>query len=465
MRWLLWAVWLLAAPAIAAPPAKRVDVIVTRDADGGWTADYRFRERAGAWMFPRSNPDLDGKPWRQRSWTVETPGVTLERLGRYDALVAKGGVPTRVRVRFAPLAEPLRADYQPAVRFTDGSVALYLDHFTVAPQPSAAAVAQLGFDLSNLADRPVAMELRAPGQRILARGTVARGVARLRPGQADAYVYVGDLPPVETPALVGVIDPGMPGWVRGELDALLPRLLAYYTQRLGKPAGARPTALVAWGGAARGGVSLSGNVLDGMVVMDLSGKQLVEQSQPVLDRVRMHFAHEAAHFWFAHTIRYESPADAWITEGSADLLAIRALGVLTPGYNMRVALQREVDQCLKLNGAKPLGGASERGDTRANYACGALLMLVAEGAERRRDPSADAATFAKRLLDANRADGVVTRADWLAAFSQASGDPAATARIAAFIERGVPDHVTFIAQLLDAAGVGYTRAGDAIRLT
>ena len=78
-----------------------------------------------------------GNPWRESSWTVETRGVTLERRGSYDVFEAeRGDVPLQVRVRFKPVAKRLQADYPPALRFTDGSVALYVAQFDMFPMDS-----------------------------------------------------------------------------------------------------------------------------------------------------------------------------------------------------------------------------------------------------------------------------------------------------------------------------------------
>src|SRR5690349_4007971 len=101
------------APSAAAQSAP-VAVAVVRDGDA-WTAEYRFPRGAPVWAFIRSaNAEATGQSWRAASWTVDTPGVRLERLGRYDALVAdRGNVPEVVRVRFTPFTDEVRADYVP----------------------------------------------------------------------------------------------------------------------------------------------------------------------------------------------------------------------------------------------------------------------------------------------------------------------------------------------------------------
>ncbi|RYG64511.1 hypothetical protein EON80_19120 [bacterium] len=123
-----------------------------------------------------------------------------------------------------------------------------------------------------------------------------------------------------------------------------------------------------------------------------------------------------------------------------------------------------MDDCLKLNGAgKSLSSAESRGDYKAQYACGALLVLAAEAALKRKDASADALTFICKLLDTNRAGGVVTEADWLATFSQAAG-PIVSSRVREFIDHGVPDPRSFWARLFEAAGVRFSPDRDTLRL-
>ena len=78
---------LAAAPAPQAP----VEVAVERQGDH-FVAEFDFPKRAPAWGFFRSSlAAADQANWRGQSWTVLTPGVRLERRGRWDA---RGG-PTR----------------------------------------------------------------------------------------------------------------------------------------------------------------------------------------------------------------------------------------------------------------------------------------------------------------------------------------------------------------------------------
>lgn len=462
-RWPL-ALLALAGPvaATAAPPEPRVEVTVTRGTGGDWTVDYAFADQARAWAFVRSNPDWQGVPWRQVGWTIETPGVTLIRAGDNDALIADGPMPARVRIRFKPFAKALRADYTPALSFSDGGIALYSDHFTVAPRASIAAIAaDTGGEVPNV------VTVRDPARRLVAKGRVLKDAAVRERDDPAIYVYSGSAPIVESPAIAAIFDPGLPAWLRAEVQDFVPRLFELYRGRLGAPKGDRPMAMVAWRKDGRGGqnadFSFSGSVLRGLVVMDLGGKAALVPSEGVTTQTRWFLGHESAHFWMGETLGYAKRGDAWISEGSADLMAIRALAMLRPGYDARAALQKSLDECIRIN-AGPLGTAEQRGIPRANYACGSMLALAAEGGERRRDPAADVFTWVRRLIDANRGDGRIDSREWADAFAKRTGDPTVAARIAGFVERGVDDPVAFFASLFDASGVRYRRDGGGLIL-
>ena len=90
----------------------------------------------------------------------------------------------------------------------------------------------------------------------------------------------------------------------------------------------------------------------------------------------------------------------------------------------------------------------ERGERRAYYACGAVFALVAEAASGR-----SFYKFARQLVDANRADGIVSRAEWLAAFDAATRKPDLGRDIARLLDKGHPDPGEFITDLLLRAGV------------
>lgn len=449
------------APAQAAA-ASRPAVTVTRDGDV-WTADYVLDRDAPVWAFFRSSL-ISGsrKPWRLEQWRVLTPGVVLERIGDRDVLRAADGgpVPREVRIAFTPRTENLEADYSVLV-FTDGSVAIPSAQFDVFPLASPAAVAEVPADLNGYALEadPAMVTWRDRNGPILFRG---RRVAEATEAQADTYILFGEADRVEGASLITVADPELPAWIGGAIEDFAPRVADYYTRRLASGQTDRPTIMMSWSGPTSGVTSMGGSVMPGLVVMAFEGEGVVEPSSQVLGMARWFIGHESAHFWLGQTVRYERARDAWIMEGGADLMAIRALKAIDPAWDDRAELQKEVDDCVRL-AAQPVAEAAGRGEHRALYACGAVFSLAAEGVQRRAT-GGDWFDFLKPLIAANREDGVLTREEWLAALDAVSGDPALRRDIETLLDEGSKESGALAAAVLARAGVAHRTEGGRIIL-
>lgn len=432
------------------PGVPQVRVEVTRTG-GLWDAEFIFDRRVTAWVFPRSDVTREaGRPWRPDSWTVRTQGVRLQRRGNYDYLVAdRGELPQRVSVRFRPVPDGLRADYPPALQFTDGSVALFVAQFACFPMDSMADVRKLPSDLNN---HPVpAAEVRYVFRDSL--GPVLLEGKRSSPAEtknAGTYALFGMARPIETPYMVGIVDPKLPDWIKESLSRSVPAMLSRYTQELGALPDFKPTIMASWRGPTPGLVSRAGSVLRGLIVLNYEGSGMVEETTRQRHEGLWFIAHEAAHFWLGQTVAYQYARDAWITEGGAELLAIRAVAEADPDYDPRAQINSAIQDCIQLTRRRSVESARERGEQRAYYACGTVFGLVAEAGSGR-----SFYKFVRQLVDANRADGVVTRADWLAALDSATRRPALGRDIARLLDRGVDDPGEFITDLLARAGVNF----------
>ena len=451
---------LLAASAQAAGPERlAAEVRVTRNGDR-WTADYRLTGRAAVWMFIRSELGPEGqRPWRAGSWQIETPGVRLERRGQHDVLVADdgGAVPARVRIFFRPAAIHLEAGYDPALIFTDGSVALYTEAFVAVPQPSAEAVARLPRDLNGIAMPRVDTRMifrDAAGPVLLAGRRLS--AATVRDDDRDGtYVLFGPAQPIVTEAMSAIIDPQLPQWIRGALSRGVPDIFARYAAVLGPAPGPKPTIMVSWAGPTPGRVSMAGGALPGLITMVYEGAGVARESEVARGYALWFIAHESAHFWLGNAVTYQYARDAWIAEGGADLLAFRTVATVDPAYDWRAALDASIADCASLSVGRGVAAAGERGEQRAYYACGAVFALVAEAASRR-----PFIQFVHKLVEDDRADRVVSRADWLAALDEVSHDPTLSRDIAALLDHGAADPKAAIAALFTRAGVAFTRAED-----
>ena len=439
--------------AAAETVAAKVRVTVTRDGSG-WRADYVLGRDAPAWAFYRSSRLLKTRePWRPRDWAVVTSGVVLESIGDLDVLRAAdgGNVPREFSIRLTPRGGNLEADY-PVLVFTDGSVALFAGAFDVfaldrsdAASLSLAEVTALQSEGANAhvtwQDRngPVLVQ----GERVKSATTE----------DGNTYVLFGEARIKESARVVTVVDPQLPGWITASIEGYSPQVVDHYAARLGKGQTDRPMVMASWYGPSRDIVSYGGSVLPGLIVMSFEGQELLSASDTVLSGVSWFIAHEVAHFWLGQTVRTETQDESWITEGGADLMAVRAAKALDPSFDDTGFLQTELDDCVAL-GTKPVAGAGRRGEHRAYYACGAVLALAAEGLQRRAT-GGDWFDALKSMIDAHRATGVLTRAAWLAHLTTLGAPEALTVEIDRFLSAGSKDPKAFVRSLFDRTGIAY----------
>jgi hypothetical protein len=401
------------------------------------------------------------RPWRPQSWRVETPGVRLERQGRYDILVAAEGgpLPARVRVAFTPFREDLIADYDPALIFTDGSVALYTKQFVGVPVASPAAAAAMPLDLNGvrLPDSETWLTFRdAAGPVLLAGRRLA--TLRLRDNHGDGtYILFGPIRPIVTDAMAAIIDPQLPAWVRDSLGRHVPEILGRYAAALGPAPGPKPTFIVSWAGPTPGRISIGGSVLPGLVSLAYEGALLQQESLRGRSFGLRLIAHEGAHFWLGQAVTYQYSREAWITEGGADLLAFRTVEAVDPEIIARNDLNQSIADCVARTRGQGVESAEQRNDQRAYYACGAVFALVAEAASHR--PFIE---FVRTLVAANRADGTLTRAEWLAELDRVSRDPSLSRDIIVLLDRGVADPRGAIASLFTRSGVRFAPGPDGV---
>jgi hypothetical protein len=444
---------MLATGAPASAQDAGLDVAVTRDGDR-WTAEYALDRDAPVWAFFRSALVMETrKPWRLDQWRVMTPGVVLERVGHYDVLRALDGwpVPRRVEIAFTPKSENLEADYG-VLAFTDGSVALPSGQFDVFPLQSLTEAAQVPADLNGypLAVAPAMVTWRDRAGPVLFRGSrVEQAVA----SDAQTYVLFGQAGLVEGARMTTVIDPELPVWISEAIEASAPPIIDYYTRRLGAGETDRPTVMISWRGPTSGVRWMGGSVLPGLIVMTFEGDRVVQPSPATAETAQWFVGHESAHFWLGQTVRQEFARDAWITEGGSDLMAIRALQSIDPAYAARSQLQRAVDECVSL-ADDPVAEANVRGEHRAYYACGAMFALAAEAAQKRAT-GGDWFDFLKVQIDANRGDGVLSRAEWLAGLTAVSGDPSLAPIIERVLDQGAADPAGALAELFGKVGVAH----------
>lgn len=423
-----------------APAPNRVVSRVRVERSGErWFADYRFDRRAPVWLFVKSAlPRGSERSWRQGSVRVLTPGVRLVRLRNYDALVTSRGVlPTRVRLQFTPSREVLETGYDPTLTFSDGAVALYGDQFWTIPARSISDVRALGRGEGAMGRNSARtrMIFRDSSGPVLAYGKL---VSQAAMDDGATYVLFGRVRPVIGPVMTSVIDPATPAWLSQYLIDGLPEILGRYQRELGPLSVRQLSLLVTWDGrspAQRSSVSLSGSVLPGLVLMAFSGSVLQERSESAARSALWFVSHEAAHFWLGQAVSYTTPAESWITEGGAELLALRATAAADPTFDVGKRLAEARAECAPFLRRGGLASAYQRGgDFRAYYACGILIALAAERAN-----DGDFSKFVRALIAGPGKDGEVSRDEWLRLLDERVGSEQASKAVAELLDRPQPD--------------------------
>lgn len=394
----------LLAPAAAAGDAP-VATVEIRAAGRALTAEYRLPGAVSRLPLRREySAEL-----RRELWRITTPGVRLEG----SALVGERPF-KRVELTAAAPAGATPKDYPPLLAFSDGGVAVYTGLF----------------DAGVEGERTRYRFVPARGQRVVLAGRAhGKAVEWIGEPRGDGtYAYFGGSPLVPSGAGLAVLDGALPAWVREEVDAQFPRLIAWYEQRFGMAAPFVPFVLFAFDGTRAGVADSQGSVLPGVLVMRLDGARWAD-ADANREPLRWTLAHEAAHFW--NLDNREAEGAAWMHEGSADEFAWRALAGLglSDAAAVGAAHDRALNECLLEIGGDPIAAAEKDGRFGLAYRCGLVLALYTEAAVRRRDPAADLFTFWRALLGHAGAEGY-TQALYVATLAHASGDPRAAAYVA-----------------------------------
>ena len=437
----------LADPATAAEPRTsgplRVEV-VEEPATDSWRVTYRFAEPVTGMVFQRRR-----RPPREESWRVPS-GLSWANEDGLEAIRAQGGPVLELSLAFDSDFSPLVKQYELNAPYTDGGRLLHTGTLSVRPLGAERAPDHLWL-------------LRtATGRNIVVLDHHGTGFLEwLEPGPSTGngtYAYFGPQSPERRERMSYLADPGLPEWMRLQVDGLLPRLFDRYAEITGVELDFRPLILLSYRPTDASGLTFHGGTLDGLVQMAAEGRAWERQSPDAewvwLDRT----AHEAFHFWTGEMFTTELGGDEeWLTEGGADHHALRMtaeLGILDEvGY--RRELVERANDCLVGLAGRPILGASERQDFQRLYTCGSTLWLWATAAGRSAAEPPDEHAFVRRLLArADQAGRKLTTYSFLEALHDLTGSAAAGAPLARLLFHGVQASADeLFAARMRAAGV------------
>jgi hypothetical protein len=452
-RWVVLLALVCACAGQRATPERgvRIEIALTPLDASTWRVGYRFSQPIEALRFRRGAREFERERWKLPA------GVRLVRTGDSDVLRLE---PAAQELSFeVPVHQAFPdKDYQPYIRFGDGSLLIFTGQFNVEPVVCAdAGCAQAGQRELEIAG-PTELSIIAPDDaRVIVGGQPPEARAIFRGSEDGTYAYVGTDAPVRTKDVIAVSDRQLPAWLGADVERTLPPLFRYYTERFGAALPFTPELFLSYGREeSAGSMSFGGGTLSGGVV------QLEVRLGSAYDGASDAFAneqtfrliaHESAHLWNAHLFEDGQPSE-WLYEGGADasaFRALRAIGTLTDA-RYRDRLTEALSLCIVGWDGSPLKDAIARGNVRNAYSCGATLQLWAEALAHRADARVDLFTIWARVFERSKREGYADEAYWKTLLELPAVAPSVPA-MRAFVDGPAPERIAGLIDALKGAGI------------
>ncbi|MGB8841050.1 MAG: hypothetical protein WCC64_08240, partial [Aliidongia sp.] len=343
----------------AAPVEQQTPLhIIVFPLDGTVRAAYRLARPTTHFHFAQN---LDAI--RSRSWTMKTPGLTLD----HDVVSAENGSAFReFTIAIKPDETASDRTYPALFRIGPDGLALY------TPYLAGESAAYQSF-----------VEPKLPANSLAFAGT-ERVIGAFGMLGVDRYVYLGPSDYIERGNATFIIPPDLPGWLGETAKMQLDRILTLYNMRLDTALPVAPTVLMAYAGMAepsryRGDVS-AGSI----IALRFRGDGWRERGAgDTYDIVHL-IAHEAFHLWNGMLFHSREMGDQpWLHEGGAEyaaLLALRILGEMSD-EEFRDELEDRINRCRTDLATEPLTEAAVR-RTSVTYDCGVVVQWIADAAAR-----------------------------------------------------------------------------------
>lgn len=430
------------------PPVADAPVVLTLTdgKDGPWTLDVHS-SRPTTLFFSRSKGD-----YRTARYTALNDGAQLERIGGLDTIVFAEGV-KEANFALTPYSGNIRAGYTPFIPFSDGGVAVYTGQFELLLADDTAAVEALDGQLSNWTgeQNPIPLTLYSD-RTMLIDGVRKAGRVDLFADGGGKYVYLGESNVVEGDNFVGVIDPGLPNWIRDDFDDTLGIIFTELEARYGYGLSDRATVLFAYRGDDVQGFSNKGGALPGNVLaLESAGTALRRPSDDLITYFRFFFTHEAAHLFQAAAGKRLGDQDgAWIHEGQANAVAYRLL--VDQGLQSRDAYEARLAETFARCAAELEGRTlleTLRTGRIGAYDCGELIAVASDSALVNHDLFDLWATMVASSDNPER----YSVDDYFTALQELGANADIIERVRLLTTESINDADKVLRDLLDAAGV------------
>ena len=341
--------------ALAEPLSTKdsyANIKIEKNESEEYIVHYEFATPTDTVFFFR-NPDNS----RQKRWTPLSPDIYIDFDGEQELIKSRSNKKiTRASFVLTPTYTVLPEDYAPFMPFSDGGLAIYTGRYFVCNEKCSDKISyKWHFTFES-----------ALPDNIVYDGRVSQKSAAWVDSGSGQNIYVGPQLPLSTKKFNAVIDPGLPSFIKNQLNTAFPLMMDYFSDKLGEVRN-KPFLFASYNKNQDKFSGAQGGTLPGQVFMHWFGPNLEERLAAKTNQGDLiwFFAHEAAHFYQPGDSNIES---AWIHEGGAELMAYLSLKELFPEFRnyAQTRLDWSAKKCSKLLGTN---------EFKRHYYCGLIYLL------------------------------------------------------------------------------------------
>ena len=328
-----------------------VNTEITRNDANQWTVTYTATLPTKKIVFNRNPNDSRATRWKPLSDKfVVSYRNKQEFIQRTD-----GQDFTSVSLMLTPTYTPLPKEYAPFSPFSDGGMLFHSARFFACIESC------LGTNTWNMSVSA------GKHDNIIVNGELFIEKAHWTDSNSGQKIYVGESQPKSDALFVSIIDERLPASLQTAIATKLPPLMRFFTEKLGS-LDYRPSLFASYSESINGEYGRQGGTLDSQIFMHWYGKQSIQNLDS--DSTYWFFAHEVAHIFQRSAANIESPADAWIHEGAAELFA----GLASDHEYFLDALSKAKAACKKTieDGENYRTIAAK--NPKVHYSCGLVIM-------------------------------------------------------------------------------------------
>lgn len=354
MKRLTFALLLFCINVAATPMA---DIFIKKNKVARWTVTFKMSEPVKRLQFVRTTAET-----RATRWEALTDGAIIEyQNGNEYVKKEDDGLFDQLSFTLSTGYIHLPKDYMPFMPYTDGGMVVYTGRFFVCANQCDGSQQKWAFHLS------------VPEQdKILIKGKLHTKQVEWVDQDSGQKVYVGNQRLRDSDQFFSIIDPGLPPSLRTQLEDYLPKLIEFYTAKLGK-IDEKPMLFASYSDNNDDSYGNQGGVLSNQISMHWYGKLNEHKNQ--LGNAVFFFSHEVAHIYQDITIDTSDKNQSWIHEGSADLMAALSMKALLPSESVFVKnkLLQAQSNCVSGLSDTEFAKAGSQKQFRLMYSCGMMI--------------------------------------------------------------------------------------------